>query len=276
MPVALSGVLERAMAKDPGRRYASAIAVARALQDVEQALGLPVTALDVVGLEKAGSRRAPEVGTPGREELEQDEATRLRPILELGAADGAASDRTRQRPVREFVPGPSPAAAGRRPPDAVPVQVTPAGVDEPSGAPARSRRGVRWLVGAGAVVLVAAVTVGLAQAVHRDAGGAPSSPAAFAPPPASVDAVVPAPTDLTGQRQPDGSVVFTWHNPDPQPGDGYLWGLLSLTQAPQLALVDVAQVSVPSTKAVGQTCIEVSVRRADGRYSLTPAKGCVP
>lgn len=276
MPVALTGVLERAMAKDPGRRYASAIAVARALQDVEQALGLPVTALDVVGLETGGSRRPPEVAGPGHTELEQDEATRLRPILELGA-DGAASDQTRQRPVRELVPGLSPEVAGPPSPGAVPARGAPEAADEASGAPARLRsRGARWLVGAGVVVLVAAVTAGLAEAVHRDAGGAPSSPAAFVPPPASVDSVVPAPTDLAGQRQADGSVVFTWHNPDPQPGDGYLWGLLSLTQAPQLALVDVAQVSVPSAKAVGQTCVEVSVRRADGRYSPTPAKGCVP
>ncbi|WP_205687482.1 serine/threonine-protein kinase, partial [Cellulomonas endophytica] len=49
VPPALEAVLARAMAKDPARRHASALAVAHALQAVEHALGLPVTPVEVQG-----------------------------------------------------------------------------------------------------------------------------------------------------------------------------------------------------------------------------------
>ena len=47
VPPQLQAVLDRAMAKHPSRRYPSAVAVARALQEVEAALRLPVTPLDL-------------------------------------------------------------------------------------------------------------------------------------------------------------------------------------------------------------------------------------
>ena len=79
---------------------------------------------------------------------------------------------------------------------------------------------------------------------------------------------------LLGSRQPDGSVVFTWENPEPQEGDHYLWGVLEATGEPELELVAVPTVTVPSDGDPGEVCIQVSIVRADRRSSASPAQGC--
>ena len=89
-----------------------------------------------------------------------------------------------------------------------------------------------------------------------------------------VVAVVPAPTGLTGVRLADGSVAFTWVNPDPAAGDQYLWGVRSATGEPTLALLAEPTVTVPAG-AGGQVCIEVSIVRADRSVSARPAEVCV-
>ena len=43
----------------------------------------------------------------------------------------------------------------------------------------------------------------------------------------------PVAAGLQGTRQADGSVVFTWENPEPQEGDRYLWGVLQATGEPE-------------------------------------------
>jgi serine/threonine protein kinase len=280
MPAALTAVLERAMDKEPARRYESAVAVARALQAVEQALGLPLTALDVFGHELGASPVDLTRPTDLRPASDDDDATRLRPILELDPSGSTARpEETRQRAIREIAPIGVPARGDRSDPaPSGSVQQGPAqpttgrgtGRQEPAG---RSPR--RVLVGA-LVALVLVLTVAVAAVVHRVTDGPQASPTQFVPAPATVDGVVPSPTGLVGARQADGSVVFTWVDPDPQTEDGYLWGVLSLTEDAQLALIESPQVTVPAAEATGQTCIEVYLRRADGRYSATPAKGCVP
>jgi hypothetical protein len=85
-----------------------------------------------------------------------------------------------------------------------------------------------------------------------------------------VGTVVPAPTDLAWAVQGAG-VVFTWKNPDPSPGDTYLWRSVSaLKQSPY------QETATPTaTTAAGKdgTCIEVVIRR-DGRTSQAPSGVC--
>ena len=262
VPAQLQAVLERAMAKHPSRRYASAMAVARALQEVEAALRLPVTPLDLP--DDSG-----DPGVPLGDLRSDDDATRLRGVAVPGAAAGRRvddEDATRARAVvvgRPTLVPPAPAPAAP-PPVGVPVGPEP-------------RRGAR-VAAAAAVVVVAAVGAVLVTTL----GGAdPTGPVAptdglAAPQTGPAAAPVPAPHSLAGTRTADGAVTFTWQNPDPQDGDRYLWGVLTATGEPTLELVDQESVTVPADQGTGEVCIQVSIVRADRTASARPAQGCAP
>jgi len=257
-PPALFAVLERAMAKHPSRRYASALAVGRALQQVEADLNLPVTPLDLPDQPVVEpDQHAPAVG---------DDATRLRPIVEVAPTAPTWSS------VPSSTIGPPP-PAGDSVRDVLVVDTSDDDVEEPGSGRGRVAAAVvSGIVVVAAVIAVAAVTLG---------GGsdpAPTSTPQFTQPGEGevVSQTVPSPTQLAGERQPDGSVVFTWSNPQPQAGDTYTWGVLTATGEPELAIVPTPTVVVPATADAGQVCIEVAVVRADGRSSAEPTQGCVP
>jgi hypothetical protein len=264
VPAELSEVLARAMARAPARRYSSALAVARAFQQVEASLGLPVTSVDVAGPDSAGRGEAAAGDRSGQSVAPQ-------PVRQLGAA-ATSSDETRVRPVLELgAAAVADAPAGVGAPDGAGVAVPAAG--RPEGGPGARRA----LVGAVVAVLGLALVAGGAAVLANRPASRPTPVATdFTAGPATVAAVVPAPTGLTGARQADGSTVFTWQNPDPQPGDSYLWGQLTLTGEVTLSRVEQPRVVVPATGTQGQVCVQVSVRRTDGRYSAKPAQGCVP
>jgi len=249
VPPALFAVLERAMAKHPSRRYASAQAVARALQQVEADLGLPVTPLDLADMPLApDDERTP---------AQSDDATRLRPVVEVAPAV----------PTWSAVPPP--------PADHGPQPVTELLADEPDDESTPGRGRVVTAIVSGAVVLAAIVAVAAAT-MNGGAKPAPSSSGEFsAPPDAVAGRDVPSPSELTGERRQDGTVVFTWTNPEPADGDRYTWGVLTATGEPELAIVPTTSVAVPAA-GDGEVCIEVSIVRTDGRSSDTPTQGCVP
>ncbi len=252
VPARLDRVLAGAMARDPVDRPTAA-ALARDLQQVEAGLGLAVTPLDLPDAMRLHA--VPRVGS-----AEGDQATRVRPVV-------ATADPTARRPA----PGPSsPPEAAAGDAGAGPIRH----VDGPggSGAPAVPSRRRLVLPSAAGVVLVVAVAAIAATA----AGGGTAAPSA--PVPASATAgtgvvvsAVPAPVGLAGTMASDGSVRFTWTNPEPLPGDRYLWGVVPPTGEPTLALVDVPTVTVPGPAPV---CVEVSIVREDRRASTHPAQGC--
>lgn len=84
IPASLNRVLSVAMAKDPAARYDSALALGRALQQIEIELALPVTAMDV--LDERG-------GAPSRdvEDDDLDAHTRIRAIRTVDPEGGAAA-----------------------------------------------------------------------------------------------------------------------------------------------------------------------------------------
>lgn len=257
VPPRLRTVLARAMAVEPARRYAAAVDLAMDLRAVEADLGLPLTPLDL-GEDPAPGDAVWSAPDP--------DATRLRSVRQIDPADQA----TRMRPVHAVAP--TPAAAPAEQVD-LRVQIDPE--------PRRRRPGRIIAAGVSAVVVLAAVAVVLL--VTRDPNrGTNRDDDPLARPAQTVSATVPAPVALTGSRQPDGTVVFTWRNPDPQDGDSYLWGLLSSTGQTQLQPVDGTRITLgPEDLAglddpAGQVCIEVSVVRADRRASTTPAQGCTP
>lgn len=86
----------------------------------------------------------------------------------------------------------------------------------------------------------------------------------------------PVPSVVEGKGTYQGSTVtFTWRNPDPKAGDTYTWHLLgdqggghgSSTQTGE------AKAVIPQAEG-GQTCISVSLVRADRRVSQEPTTIC--
>ncbi|WP_314506250.1 serine/threonine-protein kinase [uncultured Microbacterium sp.] len=299
-PESLQHVIERAMAKNPDDRYPSAVAFGRALQKVQIELAHSVTPIDIVddhphpedldddadGLtrvreivsidpeaaaftrpsaatEPKGAGNAvidvPRFDRPERAD-DLDDATQLRPPL--AAASPGAQDRTIVRPPTVV------------PPQAAP-DAPPAGGSRGSGSstrpPARgARRGLWIAVGSLAAVVVVVVTIiGLNVLV----AGIQTPPEATetAEPQDVVSDFVPKVVDVTGARQGE-QIVFTWVNKDPQEGDTFIWNLVDVTGQvdPQQSETPVAQLPA----AAGTVCIDVMLRRDDGRVS-EPVRGCV-
>lgn len=115
------------------------------------------------------------------------------------------------------------------------------------------------------------VDSGEAQVVNPGFGSQ-ATPSAGAQP--SAGAAVPSPTDVVGRYSGD-SVIFTWKNPDPQPGDRYAWVIVDddaegLTNS---ALTTDQRVVVKAGDRT-QTCIRVSIVRKDRQMSTNPATIC--
>ncbi|MFI2752465.1 serine/threonine-protein kinase [Cellulomonas sp. P22] len=303
VPPALQAVLVRAMSKDPAHRFASAAAFARALQQVEAAMGLAVTPLDLPDDHRGFGPAAPSAAAASSSA--DDGATRLRPVVSIDPEDRPVSGRRASAVPAVRLHALEPADVGHQPaarPASVDVAApAPAPTDAPGSVagpgpehssavhetvipqvvtPRRASRPLVVGVLSGVVVVGALAT---AAVVTLSGGATPGpSPATsdFAAPSApGVVEAVPAPTDLVGERREDGTVVFTWHNPEPAEGDQYLWGVRTATGRPDLALVADPTVAVPPVAGAApgeQVCIEVSIVRANRASSAQPAEGCAP
>jgi len=150
---------------------------------------------------------------------------------------------------------------------------------EPSVAPAAvevkpaPRRRALWIVLS--LLIVAALVVASVVAINMlnsDATRPKPAETELVDPQDVVSAAVPRVTDVTAVTN-DGQVTFTWQNPAPETGDSYLWYSVSLDGQGKPELLNEASVSVP--EVAGQTCIEVILRRENGRSS-DPVRGCTP
>lgn len=128
---------------------------------------------------------------------------------------------------------------------------------------------------------VAGMVVVLAVVGAAYLSGRPSAPTeptgspTASPQPTGLRAV-PSPTDLAGTRAADGSVTFTWTNPEPVEGDRYLWGISEPGVEPDLEVVDSTTLTLAAEEAIGEVCVEVSIVRTTGWSSTEAALGCVP
>ncbi|NMR18817.1 serine/threonine-protein kinase [Cellulomonas fimi] len=282
VPASLQAALARSMEKDPAHRHHSALAFARALQQVELELMLPGTPVE---LPEDVLTDAEQAGDADGGEAADQQLTRLRPVVSIDpdadpdadpADDGAQA--TRLRPVASISPDGAPA----RPASAVPSYALPAASAPSATAPDRStqpRHRRRLVLGAVAGAVVVGVLVGAAALSLGGGDAPPEAEAEASPAPTATVAVttaVPTPVDLVGTTGPDGAVVFTWGNPEPQDGDRYLWGVVQTGTQPRMEVVDERVVSVPGAGTAAPVCIEVSIVRADRRASTTPAVGCSP
>ncbi len=305
-PASLERALERAMAKSSGDRYESAIAFARALQKVQIELSHSVTAIDILddGVAEDVVEDEDEGLTRVRGVVSIDPQTtpaagRTRPsVVPAPSMPDAPATPPVYQPVdgatvlRGTVPPTAPPAETRlRGPVEVPlgadatVARAPASVSaepatpvsapaggEPVRAPARTRL---WIgLGAAALVVVAAVIVGVSLPGILGGAAAVPTPSTSSVPQDPVSAVVPEPEDLAGAAVADG-VRFTWTNPDPQEGDRYLVGVVTRPdEEPQFEPITATEATVPAD-ASGTTCVEVVIVRENGQSS-DPVRGCAP
>ena len=270
VPASLQAVLERAMDRSPVRRHPTALALARALQSVEAELALPLTPLDLP---------EPDPGAYDGPEPDDADATRLRPVRSVSPEQpvpGAPPAGATTPPPAWDLPAEEPA------PDGVPrswhdgaAAVAGGTVTDGDASPGRGRRLAR---AAAAVAVVGVLGTAAVLATRPGAGTAVPEPGATAAPTTPLLAV-PTPTDLVAVPTVDGPVVFRWANPDPLPGDRYLWGPIGTGAGagaePELSVVEEPRVEVTPEPGEG-VCIEVSLVRADRRFSAEPAVACTP
>ncbi|MGY1551462.1 protein kinase domain-containing protein [Microbacterium sp. A588] len=304
-PASLQQAIERAMSKNSDARYPSAVAFARALQKVQIELSHSVTPIDIIDDHPVAEDLEDEADGLTRVR----DIVNIEP--DAGATRPSATTRplTTPEPARTVVPSPrfdpapqttdyapieetvlrptAPAAA----PAAAPVDDDPtimrpprtlspdadAPVDpatEPATAPpARRRLGAgAWVaLAATAVVLVGATVVGITML----SGSGKPEPIATQDevvPQDPISAAVPDVDDLSGTR--DGTAItFSWTNPAAEDGDSYLWSTVDLAGASKPAATDETSVTFEGS-ATGQVCIDVLLRRSDGRAS-EPVRGCV-
>ncbi len=304
-PASLQSVLARAMAKNPDDRYPSAVAFARALQKVQIELAHSVTPIDIVdehpqsdeaeddgdGLTRVREVRSisPDSPTatrpsamtqpkrpdpaPGGIPLFEHPTTgrqvagdQALPAVPAPGADPGDDDRTLLRPPTIVAPG-APSAAPHAP--------QPAPTPAPGGRREAGNRMPWWgwaIAAAGVVLLVVAVWFG--GSVAGQVVPQPTEPTALQPddPQDPISGIVPPVTELTGNRNGD-VVSFSWTNPDPQEGDAYIWYEITLDGPGSPQQTVESAVTLPGAHPE-RTCIEVILKRADGR-SAQEVRRCV-
>ncbi|MBI0071939.1 MULTISPECIES: serine/threonine-protein kinase [Bifidobacterium] len=244
----LAAVLEKAMAHDRDDRYYSALEFGRALQEVQQQLYGHAT---------------PFIG----EGIDPYPKGDVRPHARTGTG---VSSESRLQPGRE-------------------AEANHAG-SQAKRFPAGRRRVILLaliLAAVLAVALVWALVVGLPNGSERGsqptAGSSPvQTQQAQSPDPTDSsdphdlqEGSVPSPTQGQGHYQ-GTTAVFTWSNPDPKPGDSYVWH--PLDQGGSGDRGRSVQTRQPTARIDdpqgGQTCISVTLVRADRSMSQEPTIIC--
>lgn len=273
VPPMLEEVLGVAMAKDPARRFSSALDFGRALQRVQTSMQLPETKIYVP------SAAAPSVTAPEMHGTEaEDDGTR---IAGIRSVDPSASRQPAANPAIPMgftvVPAPRVQAAE----DVSATQMRgpqPGAVHSRPALAATPRKSGRAFAVAGAAAVVLAVAGGgawwLSQGTEDEAVPAALAeevPSA-APAPARASDQVPAIAEAVGVLS-DGGARFTWANPDPRPGDSFRWVRTgtAANETPQEGAAPEA--FIPD---VEQACISVSVVRETGKTTASGTQVCAP
>jgi serine/threonine protein kinase len=302
VPDSLQAMLARAMSKRPEDRYPSAVAFARALQKAQIELAHSVTPIDIVDEhpqhddemdDDDGLTRVREVRSirPDAQSETRPSATTVRkqpdPAMPHVPRFDTPPDQSSLEETERRVPAPQSSADDeqtllRRPavvaPDAPPAEHPTNRMPDqaPSAAPTTGRRGIPWwgwlLAAAGAVLLVLGIV--FAASMTSMLVPAPEASESQEPKPQDpIAGVVPGAEDVSGTR--DGErVTFTWTNPQPEEGDSYLWYEVTLDGPGETQNTAETTVALDGVHPE-RTCIEVVIRRGDGRSSPQPVRGCV-
>jgi serine/threonine protein kinase len=299
-PPSLQRVLEVAMSKRPSQRYPTALEFARALQQVQLELHLPVTAADVrAELAQVAVDDETEAGGTIAAGFVTIEATPTKSATDFDSRSGSGftggtahvntTDLERDGLIPQVI------RHGRGSAESLgPIEFTgpvPLSVDDghtilstqfsgPEAADADlapaappKRRAALWAVLA---VIVLVLAIGAIVLIPKGSGDAGTQRAGTTTPSVKpvdpVGEVVPQVTDLKVVNDA-GTVTVTWTNPSPSPADHYLYRVVDP------AVTNKSYETTTDTKATvkaipGRTCVEVMLVRSNGRSS-DPVPVCV-
>lgn len=236
-PPELDRVLSTAMAKDPAGRYDSALAFGRALQQIEQSLALPITAMDVLD-DGSGPAAVDE------DEDELDAHTRIRRVATVDPEAEAPKKRSLDRlagvapalhaprpaaPTPSATPGSAEESTVLRPAGAAlagarPGSVSPLSAPEPVAEEPEEKAPVwPWVLLASLLVIGLGVgaTLGVRYLIDDD-----DEPAPPPPPPPTVDLQMPPnpKIDVFAEAVPGGQLAkaqLSWSNSPGAPEGTY-------------------------------------------------------
>ncbi|NQD88999.1 serine/threonine protein kinase [Paenarthrobacter sp. CM16] len=304
VPESLELVLAAAMAKSPESRYSSAHAFALALQRIQAELNLSVTPFEVLEETGHGDEQHPDVTF---EETRVRSIAPVEPDASKTATGSVPTfpDRTLpstvphgfRTPTRPTQPGNSPQALQPEAPQWAPAQFRaqgPYGASDggtgPSGTtglrgwqpsrpqnnqgakatrsgagpatrrdlPPAGHRKRNLLAASGAAVLVLAIVVGVVLGIQAQPKVEPTKPG------------VPDVVDFVGAKDPEKPdfADFRWKNPQPQPGDTYMWRY----RTADIPEGQYDSIKEPNVRAYfgwddEHLCIQVIIVRADGSTS---------
>lgn len=184
----------------------------------------------------------------------------MRPTTAGPASAPVDDERTVLRPPRTVSP--------QLPPNAAPAPAAPVGVPAQNG---RRRVGLWVTLGAVALVLITGTIVGISLLSGTDEPDPVATQDEVVPQDPVSDAV-PRVDELVGTRT-GTTITFSWTNPAPEDGDLYLWNTVDLTATGTPETTEETTVTFEGA-ASGQVCVDVMLRRSDGRAS-EPVRECV-
>lgn len=271
VPPSLEAVLSRSMAKRPASRFRSAAELARALQQVEIELQLAPTTIDVFD---------PTAVSEDDDDGGEDARTRIRGLVRVPQQPPSGS--VRVAPVYRASTQPDDSPTRRVPGSDAPATETV--VDdgrtqlradrqqqppEPAAEPERRRTGLA--VGVTSLAVLAAVVAGgVLLTGGQDDPGVDTTTGEQDGGADAVPAVVPPVEGLTGTSNA-GAARFTWTNPDPRPGDRFIWTRVDPGLETPAAVVDAPPVVVQDS---GRVCLEVLLLRSNGKSSAVAEPAC--
>jgi serine/threonine protein kinase len=279
VPTSLERLLQQTMAKDPSARPASAMALARSLQAIEQEMRLART--EIVVLTDEQTRSVHRTGDTAAEEATYLKAPARIPSPTVSPVSSplprrASPAETGRRPVSPPPPSyveaepavdrPAPMKAGSPTPPTIHRPTIPtAGEVPPTGGTAPHDSGKRrWLiVGAITAVVCVSLIVGVVLSRGGGKGDQPStSTNSIAPqdPANAGEDIAPGDVELAGKRVGPATVKFTWTYSASRPTDTFAWRTRDGAKSGTVSTPELTVADATGT----QMCIQIKVFRADG------------
>lgn len=239
-PPSLHRVLSVAMDKNPDARYPTALAFARALQQVQAELDLPITTVDLFQEPDKAAKSSRRTGSD-----ENDTATKMGVFNQVDVTS-----------------------------EHIAMRVDPDGDEERSssgreaGEPSRPGRMRAVLTGLLVAAMLTAVIGAIIISRMQETTKKPETPiATIAPQPGAnpLQASVPMVGDIEGEPLGDGTVKFTWGEPETGWTGSYLYRVKLPDEETQVDSIRTNEVVVDAQE--GRTCLEVTAVRSDGKAS---------